>query len=80
MLLFTITFRSVAHSASYSGVNDFLPWVKRPWREVKLTSSAEVKNEWSYTSTPLYAFVTENKNFAFLNFSPLQMEILSTIN
>jgi hypothetical protein len=33
---------------------------ERPYRPVKLTtnlSGSEVKNEWSYTSTPLYAFM-----------------------
>jgi len=35
-----------------------LPWAKRLVREVDHSplSSAEVKNEWSYTSTPLQAF------------------------
>jgi hypothetical protein len=35
-------------------------WVKRPGREADhyLPTSAEVKNGWSYTSTPQYAFMT----------------------
>jgi len=41
--------------------------VKRPGREVDHSppSSAEVKNEWSYTSTPQYAFMTWCKFLAF---------------
>jgi hypothetical protein len=33
---------------------NFTPWVKRPGREADhlSPSSAKVKNEWSYTSTP----------------------------
>jgi hypothetical protein len=32
----------------------------RPWRELFYSpaSSVQVKNEWSFTSTPLHAFVT----------------------
>jgi hypothetical protein len=35
------------------------PWVKRPGHEANHLppSSAEVKNTWSYTSTPLYVFM-----------------------
>jgi hypothetical protein len=41
--------------------NDYRGWfpgVKRPERDVDHSSppSAEVKNEWSYTSTPIYSF------------------------
>jgi hypothetical protein len=46
--------------------------VKRPWREADHSppSSAEVKNAWSYTSTPQYAFmawcfVKYRDNFTF---------------
>jgi hypothetical protein len=37
----------------------FLPGVKRPGRhdDNSLPSNPEIKNEWSYTSTPLYAFM-----------------------
>jgi hypothetical protein len=37
--------------------------VKRPWREADHSppSSAEVKNEWSYTPTAPYAFVACNR-------------------
>jgi hypothetical protein len=40
-------------------VPSYFPEVKRPGREVKHSplSSANVKTEWSYTSTPLYAFM-----------------------
>jgi hypothetical protein len=33
--------------------------IKRPWREADHSSqsSAEIKNAWSYTSTPLYVFM-----------------------
>jgi hypothetical protein len=50
---------SGAHPASYPmGTRDSFPGVKRPEREAdqSLPSSAEVKNAWSYTSTPQYAF------------------------
>jgi len=35
-----------------------IPWVKRPKREANhpTPSTAEVKNAWSYTSTPQYVF------------------------
>jgi hypothetical protein len=46
--------------------------VKRKWREANhsLPSSAEVKNAWSYTSTPQYVFmawclVKHRDNFTF---------------
>jgi len=37
----------------------FFPRVKRPERDVNHwpPSNAEVKNDWSYTSIPLYAFM-----------------------
>jgi hypothetical protein len=43
--------------------------VKRPGREADHSppSSAEVKNAWSYTSTPQYAFIVKHRdNFTFL--------------
>jgi hypothetical protein len=47
-------------------------WVKKPEREADHSppSSAEVKNTWSYTSTPPYAFtdwclVKHRNNFTF---------------
>jgi hypothetical protein len=46
--------------------------VKRPWREADHSppSNAEVKNAWSYTSTPQYVFmawclVKHGDNFTF---------------
>jgi hypothetical protein len=50
---------SGAHRASYPvGTRDSFLGVKRPGREAGHShpSSAEVKNAWSYTSTPQYAF------------------------
>jgi hypothetical protein len=47
----------------------FFPEVKRPWREVNHTppSSAEVKNEYSYTSTsPLWLYGVDRENSFFL--------------
>jgi hypothetical protein len=47
---------SGAHPASYPvGTRGFFPGVKRPGREAdhSTPSSAEVKNVWSYISTPL---------------------------
>jgi len=46
---------SGAHSASYPMVTGALSLaIKRPWREAYRSpaSSADVKNAWSYTSTP----------------------------
>jgi hypothetical protein len=52
---------SVVHPASCPiGTGGLFPLgVKLPGREIdhSLPSSAEVKNEWSYTSTPQYAFM-----------------------
>jgi hypothetical protein len=51
---------SGAHPASYPiGAKGSFPGVKRPGREAdhSLQPSAEVKNAWSYTSTPQYAFM-----------------------
>jgi len=45
-----------AHPASYpTGTGDSLPGGKQPGREAhhSLPSSAEVKDSWRYTSTPL---------------------------
>jgi hypothetical protein len=44
------------HSHLFSGYSDCFVWLKRPERDVNYSpaSSAEVKNEWSYTSTPHY--------------------------
>jgi len=71
---------TVAHTASYSVCTDVLPWVQQPWREVKLTSSAEIKNEWSYTSTPPICLRDAKGKFCLFNFFFLQAEILSTVN
>ena len=51
----TVQTRSGAHPAFYSVATGALsPGVKRPGRKVDYSppSSAEVKNEWSYTSAP----------------------------
>jgi hypothetical protein len=51
---------SGAHSASYTmGTRRSFPGVKRLVREADHSppSSAEIKNEWSYTSTPQYVFM-----------------------
>jgi hypothetical protein len=60
------------HPASYpTSTGDYFPGVKRPGREAEHSppSSAEVKNEWSCTSTP-YVFLTwclvqHRDNFVF---------------
>jgi hypothetical protein len=49
-----------AHPASYpEGTGSSFPALKRPGREADHTpqSTAEAKNEWSYTFTPKYAFM-----------------------
>jgi hypothetical protein len=64
---------SGAHSASYPmGTRGSFPGVKWPRREADHSSppSAEVKNAWSYISTPQYAFITcclvkHRDNFTF---------------
>jgi hypothetical protein len=51
---------SEAHPASYPMVTrGSFPGVKRPGREADHSppSSAEVKNAWSYTSTPQFVFI-----------------------
>ena len=42
------------HCRLFSGNLSYLPGINRQWHEIKLRppSNAEVKNEWSYTSTP----------------------------
>jgi hypothetical protein len=62
----------VRHPASYPmGTRDSFPGVKRPGRETDNSppSSAEVKNAWSYTSTPQYVFMTwcsvKQRDFTF---------------
>jgi hypothetical protein len=52
---------SGSYPASYQmGTRDFSMWIKRPGREADHSplSSAEVKNAWSYTSTPPSAFMS----------------------
>jgi len=52
---------SEVHSASYlMGTGVLTPGVKRPGREADHSppSTAEVKPEWSYTSTPQYIFMS----------------------
>jgi hypothetical protein len=64
---------SGAHPASYPmGTRGFSLGVKRPERKADHSppSSAEVKNAWSYTSTPQYVFmawclVKQRDNFTF---------------
>jgi hypothetical protein len=60
--------------------------VKRPGREAdhSLPSSAEVKNAWSYTSTPQYFFmawclVKHRDNFTFHQNTEVNSSTLSTI-
>jgi hypothetical protein len=51
---------SESHPASYTmGTEVLFRGVKRPGLEADHSSpsSAEVKNEWSYTSTPPYVFI-----------------------
>jgi hypothetical protein len=58
---------SGAHQAPYSmGTGGSFPGVKRPERETNHSppSSAEVKNQRNYTSTPLYAF-KDSETFTF---------------
>jgi hypothetical protein len=69
---------SRAHPASYPlGIRGFFPGggVKRPGSEADHSSpsTAEVRNAWSYTSTPQYAFMAwcpvkekHRDNFTFL--------------
>jgi hypothetical protein len=47
------------HSLLSDGYKGYFPGVRRPGRDAdhSSTSSAEVKNAWSYTSTPQYAFI-----------------------
>jgi len=55
-------------SPLFSEYRDSFPQVKLPQREVHHSrpSSADFKNEWSYTSIPLYAFRRGNvKHFLF---------------
>jgi hypothetical protein len=61
-----------AHPASYPvGTGALSPGVKRPGREADHLplSNAEVKNTWSYTSTPPYfialCLIKQGDNFAF---------------
>jgi hypothetical protein len=54
---------SGAHLASYPmGTRGFCPEVKRPGREAdhSLPSTAEVRNAWSYNSSPPYVFMAWN--------------------
>jgi hypothetical protein len=46
-------------ASSPMGTREFFSGVKRPGREADHSppSSAEVKNAWSYTSTPQYVFM-----------------------
>jgi len=54
--------------------------VKRPGRDVhKLPSSAEVKNEWSYTSTSLYAFVAWTETLILLGFYLVTLSVTQII-
>jgi hypothetical protein len=60
-------------SLVFNGYQGSFPGVKRPGREVNHSppSSAEVKNEWSYTSTPpICLHCVDRENFAFLIFVP----------
>jgi hypothetical protein len=62
---------SGAHTASYS-MGTGVPSVKKPAVALScdsLPSSAELKNEWSYTSTsPIYLHDVERDNFTFSTF------------
>ena len=58
----------------------FVPGVRWPGREVNHSprSSAEGKNEWSWTSTPLYAFITRTGRYLFFTFcrvGPGQLDV-----
>jgi len=59
-LLHRVQTGSGAHSAAYpTGTEGSFPGGKAVGREAdhSAPSSAEVKNEWRYTSTPYYAFI-----------------------
>ena len=68
---------SRVHAALVLCVPTFFLWVNRPWHEANhsLPSRAEIKNEWSYTSTPpvcLHELTEENCTFTCtLNFYEL---------
>ena len=72
-LLQTAHTGSTAHTVLLvNGYWGSLPVVKWPVREVyhSSTSRAEIKNEWSYTSTPLYAFIVwTGKTLGFTYFT-----------
>jgi hypothetical protein len=69
----SVLFYNLLRRASYPmGTRDCFPGVKRPGREADHSPpySAEVKNAWSYTSTPQYVFkawclVKHRDNFTF---------------
>jgi hypothetical protein len=55
-------------SSVFNGYRCYFPGVKRPGPEIKhpLISSAQVKNDWSYTPAPMYAFaVWAGKTLSF---------------
>jgi hypothetical protein len=64
---------SGAYPATYAvGTKFFFPVPKPPRHELyhSLPPSAEVKNEWSYTSpSPIYIFIAWTKKYSIPNFS-----------
>jgi hypothetical protein len=88
-LLWNVQKSSGAHPTTYSGGTAFIPGVKRPGREVDLSSpsSAEVKNEWSSTYTPKYNFrgpKRENCGFiawvSLLYFTRIKLEVCNLLS
>jgi hypothetical protein len=53
----------------FSGYQGSFDWVKPPEQEVdhSSSSSAEVKNEWNYLSTPVCLYGVDRDNFTFLS-------------
>jgi hypothetical protein len=59
-VIFVVQTGSGVHLASFPmGTGGFLPGVKSPGRKAdhSPSTSAEIKNTWTYTSIPLYSFM-----------------------
>jgi hypothetical protein len=77
-------------SLLFNGYQGLFPWeVKRPWCESDHSppSSTEIKNEWSYTSAPQYAFmawcsvkIKHSDNFTFYLNEKVKITISANIH
>lgn len=70
----------VPTSILLSDNRNYFPEVRRPGRDINRSrpSSDEIKNEWSYTFFPPYAFMTlEAKNLTFSLYSCLYKDIIA---